>query len=145
MFPHWILIYCNMALIIWLSKRQPTIKTSVFGAKFVAIKYGIETLRGLRFKLRMMRVPLTGPSVIYGDSKSQVTNSSRPELTLKKKCNLICYHAMRESVAMGKSHITHIRTGVNLSDFLTKVTNGVKRCRLVGNVLFDRHDGKTNQ
>ncbi len=29
-------IYCNMALIIWLSKRQLTIETSVFGAKFVA-------------------------------------------------------------------------------------------------------------
>ena len=41
------LIYCNMALIIWLSKRQPTIETSVFGAEFVAMKHGIETLRGL--------------------------------------------------------------------------------------------------
>jgi hypothetical protein len=45
------LIYCNMALIIWLSKRQPTIETSIFGAEFVAMKYGIKTLRGLRYKL----------------------------------------------------------------------------------------------
>jgi hypothetical protein len=45
------LIYCNMALIIWLSKRQSTIETSVFGAKFVAMKHGIKTLRGLRYKL----------------------------------------------------------------------------------------------
>jgi hypothetical protein len=73
------LIYCNMALIIWLSKRQPTIETSVFGAEFVAMKHGIETLRGLRYKLRMMGVPLTGPTFIYGDNKSHVTNSSRPE------------------------------------------------------------------
>jgi hypothetical protein len=42
-----------MALIIWLSKCQPTIETSVFGAEFVAMKHGIETLRGLRYKLRM--------------------------------------------------------------------------------------------
>jgi hypothetical protein len=60
-----------MALIIWLSKRQPTIETSVFGAEFVAMKHGIETLRGLRYKLRMMGVPLTGPTFIYGDNKSQ--------------------------------------------------------------------------
>jgi hypothetical protein len=138
------LIYCNMALIIWLSKRQPTIETSVFGAEFVAMKHGIETLRGLRYKLRMMGVPLTGPSFIYRNNKSQVTNSSRPESTLKKKCNLICYHAIRESVAMGEYLIAHIRTQFNLADFLTKVTNGATRRRLVGNVLFDIYDDKTN-
>jgi len=126
-----------MALIIWLSKRQPTIETSVFGAEFVAMKHSIETLRGLRYKLRMMGVPLTGPTFIYGDNKSQVTNSSRPESTLKKKCNSICYHAIRESVAMGELLISHLRTWFNLSDFLTKVTNGQKHRRLVGNVLYN--------
>ncbi len=74
------------------------------------MKHGEETLRGLRYKVRMMGIPLTGPSYIYGDNKSQVTNSSRPESTLKKKCNSICYHAIRESVAMGESLITHIKT-----------------------------------
>jgi hypothetical protein len=88
------LIYCNLSLIIWLSKKQPTLETSVFGAEFVAMKHGIETLRGLRYKLRMMGVPVSGPSYVYGDNKSQVTNSSRPESTLQKKCNSICYHAI---------------------------------------------------
>jgi hypothetical protein len=32
-----------------------------------------------------------------------VTNATIPESTLKKKCNSICYHAVRESVAMGES------------------------------------------
>jgi hypothetical protein len=62
------LIYCNMALIIWLSKRQRTIETSVFCAEFAAMKHGNETLRGLRYKLQMMGVPLTRPSFIYGDN-----------------------------------------------------------------------------
>jgi hypothetical protein len=30
------LIFCNMALIDWISKKQATIETSVFGAEFVA-------------------------------------------------------------------------------------------------------------
>ena len=77
-----VLIYCNMALIIWLSKRQPTIETSVFGAEFVAMKHGIETLRGLRYKLRMMGVPLTGPTFIYGDNKSQSGASCHGRLIL---------------------------------------------------------------
>ena len=134
------LIFCNLAPIIWISKKQSTIETSVFGAEFVAMKHGVETLRGLRYKVRMMGIPLTGPSYIYGDNKSQVTNSSRPESTLKKKCNSICYHAIRESVAMGESLITHIKTDDNLSDFLTKTTSGAKRRKLVSGVVHDIYD-----
>jgi hypothetical protein len=135
-----ILIFCNLALIQWISKRQPTIETSVFGAEFVAMKHGIEILRGLRYKLRMMGVPLTGPSFVYGDNKSQVTNCSVPESTLKKKSHSICYHAIRESVAMGETRITHISTGDNLADPLTKCTFGAKRRRLLGNILYDLYD-----
>ncbi len=90
-----------------------------------------------------MGVPVTGPSFIYGDNKSQVTDSSRPESTLTKKCYAVCYHAIRDSVAMGRSLITHIPTQFDLADFLTKVTNGTTCRRLVGNVLFDIYDNKT--
>ncbi len=38
------LIFCNMALIDWVSKKQATIETSVFGAEFVAMKHRIEKL-----------------------------------------------------------------------------------------------------
>jgi hypothetical protein len=38
------LIFCNMALIDWVSKKQETIETSVFVAKFIATKHGIEKL-----------------------------------------------------------------------------------------------------
>ncbi len=41
------LIFCNMASIDWVSKKQATIETSIFGAKFVAMKHGIEKLQGL--------------------------------------------------------------------------------------------------
>ncbi len=70
------IISCNLAPIIWLSKQQATIETSIFGAEFVAMKHGIKTR--LRYKIRMMGVPLSGTTYIYGDNESQVTNSSRP-------------------------------------------------------------------
>jgi hypothetical protein len=129
-----ILIHCNLAEIIWVSKQQPTIKTSIFGAKFVAMKHGIEVLRGLHDKLHMMGVPLSGPSYIYGNNKSQVINSSGPKLTLKKKSHSICYHAIWESV-VGESLITHCKTNDNLSDPLTKLTFGAKCHRLMSNIL----------
>ena len=39
-------IWVNQALIGWLSKQQPTIKSDVFGAEFVALKNFVESLRG---------------------------------------------------------------------------------------------------
>ncbi len=88
----------------------------------------------------MMGIPLTGPSYIFADNKSQVTNATIPESTLKKKCNSICYHAVQESVAMGESLIAHIKSEDNLSDLMTKVTHGAKHHRLVGNILYDIYD-----
>jgi len=134
-----------MALIDWISKKQAMIETSVLGAEFVAMKHGIEKLRGLQYKFRLMGIPLTGPSYIYGDNKSQVTNSTRPESTLTKKCNSISYHAVRESVGMGESLITHIGTEHNHADLMTKVTRGAKRRRLVGGILYDLYDDHSQQ
>jgi hypothetical protein len=101
------------------------------------MKHGIEMLRGLRYKIHMMGIPFSGLAYIYGDNKSQVTNSSRPESTLKKKCTSICYHAIRESVAMAETLLTHIRTGQNLADYLTETTSGAKRRKLVSGVVHD--------
>jgi hypothetical protein len=43
-------------MINWLSKKQSS-NTSVFSAKFCTMKHGIENLRGIRNKLRMMGIP----------------------------------------------------------------------------------------
>ena len=91
----------------------------------------------------MMGIPLSGPNYVYGDNQSTVTNSTRPESTLKRKNNYICYHAVRESVAMNESLITHISTADNLSDLMTKPTFGAKRRRLVGGILYDIYDDKS--
>ena len=87
-------IYVYLALVKWLSKKQATIETSVFGADFVAMKQGMEDLRGLRYKLRMVGVRISGPTYIYGDNMSVIHNTQRPESTLRKKSNSICYHAV---------------------------------------------------
>jgi hypothetical protein len=106
------LIYIISALIVWYSKPQATIETSVFGAEFVAMKHGMEALRGLRYKLRMMGVAISGPSYI------------------------ICYHAIHEAVAMGECVKGHIRTHKNPADLCTKLMSaGIKRDHLVGLIL----------
>jgi len=101
----------------------------------------METMRGLRYKLRMMGVNLSGPSFYYGDNMSVVHNTTKPESTLKKKSNSICYHAVRESVAMGESLVTHIPSERNPADLCTKImSGGKKRDGLVSLVLYNFGD-----
>ena len=72
-----------------LSKNQVTIEMSVFWAEFVAIEIVMETLRGIRYNLRMMGVPISGPLYIYGDNMSFIHNTQSPESNLKKNSNYI--------------------------------------------------------
>ena len=62
------IIFLNNDSIAWLSKKQATIETSVFGAKCVATNIEMETLQVLQYKLCMMGVPISGPFLIYGDN-----------------------------------------------------------------------------
>ncbi len=81
------LIYINTALVDWHLKQQGTIETGVFGAEFVAMKTGVDMLRGLRYKLRMMGVAIDGTTHVNGDNMSTNKNTSKPESTLNKKIN----------------------------------------------------------
>ena len=131
-----------MACIFWYTKRQATVESAVFGAEFVAMKQDMEVSRGLRYKLRMMGVPIEGPTHIYGENMSTIHNTQCPESQLKKKSNSICYHAVREAVAMGELLTGHVRTDENLADILTKVVGGgQKRKSLVQMYLYDIHYG----
>ena len=116
------------------------VETSVFGTEFVTMKQGIDALRGLRYKLRMMGIPISGPSYLYGDSMSVVHNTSRLESISRKKSNSVYYHAVHESVAMDESLVGHIPSKENVIDLMTQVLYGHKREYLVSNILYDIYD-----
>lgn len=131
-----VLIFVNRAPILWFSKKQTTIETSSFGSEFQALKVGIELLLGLRYKIRMMGIPLEGYAHIKVDNMSVVKNSSVPESQLKKKSNSIAYHFVRQQVAADVGRISYEPTDTNLADMLTKVQSGSKRNELARNVMF---------
>jgi hypothetical protein len=70
-----------------------------------------------------------------------VHNTQRPESVLKKKANSICYHAVRESAAMGESIIEHVPPADNPADIFTKVVPGGQKwnhlIRLLLHDLFE--------
>ena len=94
-------VFLNNALIQWFFEKQATIETSVFGAEFVVMKIVMETLQGKRYKLRMIGLPMSGPSNIYA--------------------GCICYHAVCESIAMGESLAEPIGVDENCAELITKV------------------------
>jgi len=70
------LIIANGVSIYWHSKEQNTIETSTFGSEIVAARIAAEKLIEYRYKLRMMGVPMSGPSILLGDNMSVVTSCS---------------------------------------------------------------------
>ena len=91
----------------------------------------------------MLGIPVSGPSYIYGDNMPIIHNSSKPESTLKKKCNANTYYAVHIFVAMRESLKGHIRVENNPANLQTKVVTGQKRKNLVPLVLKDIYDGNT--
>jgi hypothetical protein len=76
----------------WFSKKQNSVESSSFSSEFIAMKKCCEYLRGLRYKLRMMGIPVLGPDYIQGDNQSMLANTTIPNSTLKKKNQSIADH-----------------------------------------------------
>jgi hypothetical protein len=131
-----ILIFVNMAPIIWYSKRQNTVESSTFGSEFVALRVATELIEGLRYKLRMFGIPIDGPTDVLCDNQSVVTNALVPESTLSKKHNAICYHKVCEAVASGTILVGKEASEMNLSDLFSKPLDTLRRHTLVEHMLY---------
>jgi hypothetical protein len=92
---------------------------------------------GLRQKLRMMGIPLTGPtSVFCNNGESVVRNLTAPESTLKKHHNAIAYHKAREVQAAGFIRGAWESGDTQVGDLLTKLMPGQRLRELIGYVLW---------
>jgi hypothetical protein len=102
--------------------------------------------RGLRFKLRMMGVPIDGSSYVLCDKLSVIANSSRPESLLKKKSNAIVYQAVKEACTMKEILICYVKTDDNIANIMTKVLpSGERRDTLVEQLLYDITSGDVEE
>ena len=130
-----LLVYLNCSLVHWWSKKQTSIESSSFGAKFIAMKQCCEYLRGLRYKLHTMGIPCDQPSHIYGENQSVLANTTMPDSTLKKKSQSIAYHFVHEGSIRGEWRTAYMNTHDNKADLLTKLLpNGENRWKF-GNLL----------
>jgi hypothetical protein len=131
-----ILIYVNVAPIQWFSKVQNTVETSTFGSEFITMRICVEMLEALRYKLRMLGIPIDGPANVFCDNNSVVMNATVLTSPLKKKHNAIAYHRVREAIAAGTLRIAKIKSEENLADAFTKSLSGVKLRYLMSRILW---------
>ena len=131
-----ILIFLNCTPIRWYSKRQATVESSTYGSELVAARIATEMVMEMRITLRALGVPVKGPSYLFGDNLSVVTNTTIPSSSLKKKHNAIAYHRVREAVAAGILRFVHIPGSRNVADVLTKPLGPQVYSRLVRPLMF---------
>ena len=131
-----VILFVNKAPILWYSKRQNTVETSTFGSEFCAMKTAIDMIEGLRYKLRMLGIPMAGATSVFCDNESVVKNSTAPESTLKKHHNAIAYHCAREAQAAGIIRVAWESGDTQIGDLLTKLMPGPRLRELVGYVLW---------
>jgi len=130
------IVYINNAPVYWYSKRQGSVESSTYQAEFTAMKEATEYIRALRYKLRMMGIPVEDAAYIFGDNQSVLANTTNPGSTLKKKCAAVAYHVVREGVARGEWVTAYINTHDNIADLLTKpMASGDKRNGFVRKIL----------
>jgi hypothetical protein len=137
-----IILCINRTPVFTYSKRQNTVETATYGAEFVAGRIAVEKILEYRYKLRMMGIKITEPSVLLIDNQSVICNATLPSSTLKKKHNAIAYHKVREAVAAGIVKPAHVRSKENRADILTKPLGPGPFYLLLRNILFKRSNSE---
>ena len=102
----------------------------MFGSEFIAFSVGCEVNDGLRYKLRMVGVP------IKGTNEAVVSNSSLAESTLKKKHLSVCYRKTRECYAKGAVRIGYESTEPNMTDTCTKSLTGNNKRQKMQHIVY---------
>ena len=122
-----VLIFNNKASIHLYSNSQTTVESITFGAKFFSMKTAVEMIEGLKYKLRMLGIPVEGPDNFYFDNEAVTNNTTIPESTLKKKRHSVAYHRCREAVAAGTDRIAKQETEKNLANLFKEILTGGRR------------------
>ena len=107
-----------------MSKRQGSIASSTYPAKFSALHTVMEEAQSLCYMLRCLgcNVPCGGscPTKVFGDNFIVIQISQNPAADLSKKHVTISYHVVREAIAARTIEAYWLKGKCNFSDIMTK-------------------------
>ena len=105
-----------MPLYIGGARSKHKLNPHHLAQNFVAMKQCCEYIRGLSYKLRMMRIPVEAPTCIYGDNQSVPANTTITDSSSKKMSQSIAYHFVHEGAARDEWGTSHVNTHENEAD-----------------------------
>jgi hypothetical protein len=99
----------------------------------MAARTATEQIIDLRYTLRMMGIPIDGPSWMFGDNQSVITSSTIPE-SMKQT------PIVRECIAANIIYFIHVEVKYNPGDHHTKILSWTNFWPLIQPLLFWQGD-----
>jgi hypothetical protein len=90
-----IIHFVKQTPVISFCKKKMTVEMVTYGSEFMVARQAAQQIIDLRYTLRIMVIPLDGPSWMFGDNESVITSSAIPQSTLNKRHNALSYHCVR--------------------------------------------------
>ncbi len=112
--------FLNQTPIEWYTKKQTTVETATYGSEFASARVAIQQIAGLRLTLQYLGVPIERSAYLFGDNESVVKSASMPHSQLSKRHHALAYHYTREAIASKMVIFSHIPSGINVADILSK-------------------------
>jgi len=137
-----ILHLVNKTPMDWFCKKQSTVETATYGSEFNAARACVEQIMDIRTTLRYLGVPIRDRSYVFGDNESVINSATQIHSKLHKRHTMLSYHRVREAVAAGIVHMTHVPGSANPADILSKHWGYADVWHLLRPLLFWKFDTK---
>ena len=115
-----IINFLNQTPIEWYSKKQTTVETATYGSEFTSARIAVQQIASMRVTLQYLGVPIEKSAYLFGDNESVVKSSTVPHSQLSKRHHALAFHYTREAIASGMVIFSHIPSGINVADILSK-------------------------
>ena len=102
------------------------VETSTYSVPLMAGKTATELILECWHLIRMMETNLDGPAMLLGNDNSVVLNCTMPSSVLKKKHSAVAHYRIRETIAVGIVKFSHVPSGHNYANILTKPVQGLQ-------------------
>lgn len=113
-------VFLGRTPLTWCSKKQTSLARSSTKAEYRAVASTTAEIMSTQNLLSELGVTSSTLPVIYCDSLSATHLCANPVFHSKMKHLALTFHFIREQVQRGHLRVTHVSTGDQLADFLTK-------------------------
>lgn len=111
-------VYGN--LVLWISKKQPTVSLSSCEAEYIALSSCISEACWLQNLILELKIHDVFSVIIYEDNQSTIKSCNSHEQLKRMKHLDIKYHFVKEKISKGYVVIEYVNTRDQLADILTK-------------------------